>query len=203
MGRPPRPVIERLMKNVTETVTGCWEYAKYSQPARTDGYRQIGVRLAEGQFRQVMAHRVAYEMLVGPIPDGMQLDHLCRNRCCVNPEHLEPVTCRENLMRGTGHAARNAAKTHCPQGHPYDDENTGFNKSGGRYCKTCNREGVLARYHRDKPPNGGPFSERTHCPQGHEYTPENTYVKPATGHRECRTCHRERQRERRVRTKLT
>lgn len=199
MGRPPRPVMERLMKNVLVSQSGCWEYAKTSR-AWNDGYRQISVGTnAEGRAVMKYAHRVSYELHIGPIPEGMQLDHLCKNRCCVNPDHLEPVTPRENLMRSADtHAARNIAKTHCPQGHPYDADNTGINKRGGRYCKTCNSAQVLARYHRNKQPNRGKPGDRTECPKGHPYTPENTYIKPATGNRECRTCHRERQAARRA-----
>lgn len=83
--------------------------------------------------RLATAHRVAYEWLVGPIPAGLQLDHLCRVRHCVNPAHLEPVTARVNLLRGETRAAANAVKTHCPQGHEYD----GFNINGARICHRC------------------------------------------------------------------
>lgn len=77
-----------------------------------------------------MAHRIAYELLVGPIEDGLQLDHLCRNASCVNPAHLEPVTSRENIVR------ERAARGHCPKGHPYDAANTSV-WGGRRYCRTC------------------------------------------------------------------
>lgn len=90
--------------------------------------------------RTKVAHRVAYELLVGPIPDGLTLDHLCRNRACVNPEHLEPVTNRENILRGTAPSAMNAAKTHCPQGHPYDEANTYVSAKGSRHCRQCHAE---------------------------------------------------------------
>lgn len=86
------------------------------------------------------AHCIAYEEVVGPIPAGLVLDHLCRNHRCVNPEHLEPVTSGENVLRGTGFSATNAAKTHCPANHPYDDENTYVTRAGRRHCKTCHRE---------------------------------------------------------------
>ena len=96
-----------------------------------------------GQFwdgtRLVRAHRFAYEQIVGPIPDGLQLDHLCRVRSCVNPAHLEPVTCQVNLLRGTGASARNAIKTHCPQGHAYGDFNTYIRPEGWRRCRECHR----------------------------------------------------------------
>lgn len=95
--------------------------------------------------RMLLAHRVAYEMAIGPIPAGCDLDHVatrgCRHRHCVNPAHLEPVMHRENLLRGTGFAAVNTSKTHCPQGHEYTAENTYLNPNpdGGRICRTCKR----------------------------------------------------------------
>lgn len=90
--------------------------------------------------RGQQAHRVAYELFVAEIPEGFDLDHLCRNRGCVNPDHLEPVTRRENLLRGETIPARNARITHCPQGHPYDAENTRIRPCGRRRCAACNRE---------------------------------------------------------------
>jgi hypothetical protein len=84
------------------------------------------------------AHRLAYEDAYGAIPDGMVIDHLCRNRSCVRPDHLEAVTFRENLLRGTGTSAANARKTHCTRGHEYSAENT---KTHGhsRQCRACVR----------------------------------------------------------------
>lgn len=92
------------------------------------------------------AHRWAYERDRGPIPDGLELDHLCRNPICVNPAHLEPVTSRENNLRGLSPAAIHARKTHCPQGHAY----SGVNKRGERVCRTCNTEQKRARRNHDK-----------------------------------------------------
>lgn len=111
--------------------TECWVWiaAKTS-----DGY---------GRFRlgntHVMAHRFAYETEVGTILPGQTMDHLCRNRACVRPEHLEPVSMRENLLRGDTFQAKNAAKTHCKYGHEFSAKNTAYNKVGGRICILCRR----------------------------------------------------------------
>ncbi len=85
--------------------------------------------------RQVLAHRYAYEMERGPIPDGLELDHLCRVRECVNPAHLEPVTHAENMRRSAP-----AQKTHCQRGHEFSDENTRIAPNGRRICRACRRE---------------------------------------------------------------
>ncbi len=95
--------------------------------------------------RMVYAHRFAYELLVGPIPEGYTIDHVeakgCTNTLCVNPSHLEPVLHKENILRGNGPAAQNAKKTHCPQGHPYDVGNT-YVYPYGRRCRICQGSGA-------------------------------------------------------------
>lgn len=142
-----RPIIERSYKcpedrfwlKVNKDAGDCWLWTALKNGS---GY---GIITINKKVR--LAHRFAYELLVGPIPDGLQLDHLCRVRHCVNPAHLEPVTCRENLHRGDTWAARNAAKTHCPQGHPYDEKNT-LVSGGLRSCRTCARDRARSRSRR-------------------------------------------------------
>jgi hypothetical protein len=147
--------------------------------------------------RQAKAHRYAYELLVGPIPPNMLLDHSCRVHPCVNPDHLEPVTSRDNTLRGTGFAAKNAKKTHCPQGHPYDEKNTYVSSSGGRQCRTCMKKhgadgGARTALYRERhgltpsTGKGGYQKLRTHCPQGHPYDEKNTTKEG--NRRRCREC---------------
>jgi len=109
------------------TDEGCWNWNGW---LTLDGYGQC--RAPRGSKQ--MAHRVAYEMFVGPIPVGLVIDHLCRNRSCVNPAHLEAVTQRENLARGIN---ANAVKTHCKRGHEYSKGNTYTYPDGRRDCRTC------------------------------------------------------------------
>ena len=128
------PTAKDLLEVLSDKVLigdGCWEWMGYRTPK---GYGGVAIK-----NKTHRAHRVVYELLVGPIPVGLDLDHICRNRGCVRPDHLEPVTCKENLMRGLTHAALNAAKTHCPHGHLYDEKNTILKKSGTRLCRECNK----------------------------------------------------------------
>lgn len=105
-----------------------------------------------GPGAMIYAHRVAWEFCIGPIPPGMEPDHLCRNHGCVNPAHLEPVTHRENVLRGTAPSARGARRTHCPQWHAYTRQNT--KRSGGkRGCRTCHQAWDRRRYHERKDAN--------------------------------------------------
>lgn len=129
----------RFWARISLSPSGCWIWA---HPV-ADGYGRV--REAGKGSKFAMAHRFAYERLVGPISVGLQLDHLCRVRNCVNPDHLEPVTPRENTLRGETPAARNAAKTHCPIGHPYDDSNTYICKRGLRKCRACSRDRMRQR----------------------------------------------------------
>ena len=138
---PPRPTpTQRFWGKVDQNgpdweLGRCWEWIGAHSTA---GYGQINVGGRSGKV--IYTHRFAYELLVGPIPDGYDLDHLCRNRGCCNPTHLEPVTHRENALRGTSPNAMNAAKTHCHAGHPFDESNTSYRQNGHRGCLACRRE---------------------------------------------------------------
>jgi len=107
----------------------CWIWTGCTN---SKGYAHMCV---EGSKRYV--HRLVYQLVVGTIPPGLTIDHLCRNRRCVNPSHLEPVTGRENTLRGESRSAQHARKTHCPRSHPYDLLNTRYGANGRRYCRTC------------------------------------------------------------------
>jgi hypothetical protein len=173
-------VLERLIICEPSTLaTGCWEWPGGKT---CGGYGKVTMAK-----KTRIVHKLAYEHLVGSVPDGLQLDHLCRNPCCANVEHLEPVTGRENLMRGTSFSALNARKTHCPQGHELAGANLLVSK-GARICRTCKREkGRRADAKRGKYTGLG-YPIKSHCPAGHEYAGDNLYVNPMTGKRFCKEC---------------
>jgi hypothetical protein len=140
-----RTAEERFWAKVKKTDT-CWLWTA----ARFRG--------GYGQFRMdrkiVSAHRIAYALVKGPIPEGLHIDHICRVRHCVNPDHLEAVTKRVNTLRGISPIAIAARKTHCPQGHAYNDENTNLYQ-GRRYCRPCGiaRSRAYHEAHRPARPN--------------------------------------------------
>lgn len=121
--------------------TPCWLWVG----ARSSGYGSFGF-----SGRQWGAHRFAYFQVIGPVKDGLVLDHLCRNRLCCNPDHLEPVTDRTNILRGEGLTAQNKRKTHCKYGHLLSGENLYFlpHRPGGRECLACKRKLEKARWQR-------------------------------------------------------
>lgn len=135
-GPNPLPPIVRFMRHVERDENGCWLWTGFIHPKT--GYVQFH------EHRQntpnVVAHRWSYEFFIGPIPDGLVLDHLCRVRHCMNPFHLEPVTMAENNARGNSISAINARKTHCKHGHPLSGNNLYVAPNGKRACQVCRRK---------------------------------------------------------------
>jgi len=126
--------------DITAGPDQCWPWMG---ALNSGGYGEFTKRVGSSrsphsQVYRWRAHRVAYELAIGPIPDGLVIDHLCRVRNCVNPSHLEPVTQRVNVRRGDASRSQNLA--HCPHGHPFDDANTYVSSNGWRYCRTCRRQ---------------------------------------------------------------
>lgn len=133
-------ILYRFLNKIKyEPLEGCWEWTG----AIHLGYGRIKINGVN-----LLAHRISYEYWKGTIPNNLEIDHLCRNRYCVNPLHLEVVTRQENTIRGIS-PERNLLKTHCPYGHPYNDENT-RKRRGGRECKECGRQRVRERRRKEK-----------------------------------------------------
>lgn len=128
--------VEERFWAYTEKTEDCWIWHGTRDG---NGYGQLTMK--DGPYRRKMvgAHRLSYEINVGPIPEGLVLDHLCRNPGCVNPEHLEPVTFQENIRRGKRPVIRRPRKTHCKRGHEFTPENTYITKQGHQRCRACKR----------------------------------------------------------------
>lgn len=130
---PKTPLVDRIMRLSTpEPNSGCW---LWTGSVSKGGYGKVLIAGCKTGY----AHRLLYEALVSPIPDGLDLDHLCRVRCCVNPGHLEPVTRKVNIHRGESPASQHARKTHCANGHPLSGENLKRREGGWRRCLICRR----------------------------------------------------------------
>lgn len=142
-GPKARPVFDRFIEKTKPGDNDCIVWTASGNGA---GYGAMFI--AKG--KRVLAHRWAYEYYVGPIPEGLTIDHLCRNRACVNVDHLEAVPHRVNTLRGTSPTAVNATKTHCPEGHAYDEQNTSAPASGSRECRACRREQSREYYERNR-----------------------------------------------------
>ncbi len=157
MGSTHRPwsLRIRILRHIRILDNGCWEW--------TAGLNKFGYGSLGGKVRG--AHRASYIGFVGPVPPGKEIDHTCHNptacaggpqcphRRCVNPDHLEPVTRKENVLRGHGNSrvvANKKAKTHCKHGHPYDEANTYWYR-GYRMCRACHCETEKRRYRRNPP----------------------------------------------------
>lgn len=137
--RDDQTVAEWFLTFVDKPESGCWEWTGFKD---RNGYGKFNA--LEGEQ---LAHRAAYRLFVGEIRKDLTLDHICRNRGCVNPEHLDCVSHSENMRRSPlWKGTKNAAKTHCRKGHPYDATNTFRYRDGRRDCRTCmNERNRLAR----------------------------------------------------------
>jgi len=127
-----RTLEQRFWEKVKKTET-CWEWVAGKV---SDGYGTFHVAPGQGMGS---AHIVSWEMARGPVPEGLEIDHLCRNRSCVNPDHMEAVTHRVNSLRSDNPMARWARRTHCGKGHPLSGDNLMLRSDGGRRCRTCKR----------------------------------------------------------------
>ncbi|PZE31781.1 HNH endonuclease signature motif containing protein [Curtobacterium sp. MCLR17_042] len=128
---PTIPVAERIERRIEATPFGCWQWT-----GRIDRYGYGAIKVDRAPRP---AHRVSFEAFVGPIAEGMQLDHLCRNRSCVNPDHLEQVDTKTNTRRGV-----RPNRLLCPNGHPRTPDNLYVDPSGARSCRTCHRGAAAA-----------------------------------------------------------
>lgn len=203
--------LERFMSFVYhEPNTGCWLHA--GSPTGYKPRQYPGFQL-NGEYKR--AHRVSYEHFKGEIPNGLVVDHLCRQTFCVNPDHLEAVTHKENVRRGFIVALRhlwidqppnaNSLKTHCPKGHEYSGDNLWVNNSGRRECRVCmnarKKAHSQAKRDAERLARGGPKpngmvtyrAKFTTCPKGHEYSHHNGRQ------RVCKICNTENQRRYRER----
>ncbi len=181
---------ERLLQGVKVTEKGCWEW---QGSVNEDGYGRMSTLGFNG-----MAHRVAWELFRGDIPDGYHLDHLpfCRNHSCVNPDHLEPVPPRENNHRGLIFRTYDAGTSHCSEGHELVDANVRIGLTGRLHCQVCRatrKEERKQKRREEHPPTprGAHWAAKTHCPHGHEYSGSNLIV-GKDGRRRCRACKKER-----------
>lgn len=138
-GPKARPAIDRFTEKTKPASNGCIVWT-----ASGNGAGYGAMYIAKG--KRVLAHRWAYEHYVGPIPDGLHLDHLCRNTLCVNPDHLEAVPHKVNTLRGIAPTAVNAAKTHCLKAHPLSGPNLYITRQGKRHCRECHRMRERKRY---------------------------------------------------------
>ena len=168
--QPGAADLERFAARRLEQEAGCWKYPGGSR--KPSGHIFVNIRRPHSRFRNLGLHIVAYVAKNGPVPQGKEVSHDCRNPWCFNPDHLQARTRREHFHYD------HAAVTHCKHGHEFTAENTYWYR-GLRDCRACDRI-------RRNPSGRVSNRAKTHCPKGHAYSYENTYVNRAK--RFCRTC---------------
>lgn len=182
--------LDRLWAHVREDAQGCWIWSGRRYPSGYGGF-SLG-------RETTYTHRIMYMIFVGEIARGLHTDHLCRIRECCNPDHLEAVTCRENVMRSPIQLmAINARKTHCKRGHPLSGENLHVNKDGGRVCRACVAERARLSYAKKVGKAPEEIAARRAsddvCVNGHALDDTTSFTDPR-GSKRCRICAREAQR---------
>lgn len=170
-------------------VESCWEWVG---TIHNTGYGCM----SDETGRQVRPHRFMWELMRGPIPPGLTIDHLCRNKRCVNPDHMEVVTFGENTLRGNAWSGVNKRKTHCNHGHPFSGENLAITPQGYRSCRACSRANTAASRQRKLAASGPRVRKipvpKPMCKRGHPLSGDNVYVWAGNPNaRYCRACRRE------------
>ena len=191
---------------VTPLTSGCWAWMG---SISSNGYGRFYFTDHSGA-QKWQAHRYSYHMMRGPIPPGMTIDHLCRNKSCVNPDHLDVVTLKENIRWSLPYRTYHKGlycSTSCVHGHLWTPETTYYHK-GSRSCKVCNRERCKRfRVSHPKIYTGPRLPKKrwssNFCGRGHELTPGNIYTKKSDGSRECHPCMLENQRRYRLMKRLS
>lgn len=163
----------------------CWEWTAFRD---SDGYGMF----SPTKSHSVRAHRFAWELLIGPIPDELTVDHRCRNRGCVNPVHLEIVPNVVNVARGYGAAAQNARRDRCIAGHPLSGRNLYIQPNGKRMCRECKlarKRELNAKLKAERHANGSiANADKTHCIRNHPLSGGNLRIETRTGRRTCKKC---------------